>query len=83
MEMGTGLLLQYAVVALAVIASAWVVFVKQFPLAARRLRVAVAVPMVREGRPRWMVRMGQRIAPPRVDGGDGCGTCSGCAPPRG
>ena len=83
MDGGLGLVAQYAVIAMAALVSAWVVFVKQCPQAARRLRVSVAVPMVRAGRPRWMVRLGQRIAPARVEGGDGCGTCSGCAPPRG
>lgn len=75
--MDAGLALQYLVVAVVVAASAWMVLRRQFPAAARRLRVAVAVPLVREGRPPWMRALGRRIAPP-VAGGKGCGSCGGC-----
>ncbi|HVI59827.1 MAG TPA: DUF6587 family protein [Luteimonas sp.] len=76
--MQAGLALQYVVVALAVLLAAWVVMKKQFPQATRRLRVAIAVPMVRERRPAWLRRLGIRIAPPGMAGGDGCGGCNGC-----
>ena len=49
-----GLALQYAVIAAVVALSAWMVLRRQFPAAARRLRVALAVPLVRDGRPAWM-----------------------------
>ena len=52
--MDAGLLVQYAIIAVAVIASAWFVAKRQFPNAVRRLRVAVAVPMVRDGRASWL-----------------------------
>ncbi|MGQ4659638.1 DUF6587 family protein [Lysobacter sp. F6437] len=78
--MEAGLLLQYTVIALAVVFSAAYVARRQFPAAVRRLRVLVAVPMVREGKPRWMQRLGRAVAPP-VRGADGsCGTCDGCGP---
>jgi hypothetical protein len=76
----TSLLLQYLVVALAVIASAWVVAKKQFPGGVRRLRVALAVPLVREGRAGWLRRFGRFIAPPAIAGNDGCGGCDNCGP---
>lgn len=76
--MQAGLALQYAVVAVAVLVAACVVMKKQFPQATRRLLVAIAVPMVRERRPAWMRRLGARIAPPSMRGGDGCGGCDGC-----
>ena len=71
------LALQYAAVTLLVAVSGWVVLKKQAPATARRLRIALAVPLVRPGRPAWMRALGRRIAPePR--GGAGCGGCDGC-----
>ncbi len=72
--------LQYAVIALAVVASAWVVVAKQFPQAARRLRVAVAVVLLREARPRWLQAVGRVVAPAPQPGGSDCGGCNGCGP---
>jgi hypothetical protein len=71
------LALQYAAVTLLVAVSGWVVLKKQAPTAARRLRIVLAVPLVRPDRPAWMRALGRRIAPePRV--GAGCGSCDGC-----
>ncbi|MFT4196889.1 MAG: hypothetical protein QM601_03090 [Pseudoxanthomonas sp.] len=79
--MSTGLLLQYAVIALAVLASAWVVARKQFPGTLRRLRVTVALALLREGRPAWMGGLGRRLAPEPVKAGQGgCGGCDNCGP---
>ncbi len=59
----------------------WVFAKKQFPGTLKRLRVALAVPLVRDGRPAWMRSLGRKIAPPSsaVDGS--CGGCNGCDPP--
>jgi len=78
MDASLSLALQYAVIAVAVLVSAWVVFRKQAPNAARRLRIALAVPLVREGRPGWVRALGKWIAPPSKTSADGCGGCSGC-----
>ncbi|MFT3762649.1 MAG: hypothetical protein QM761_08575 [Pseudoxanthomonas sp.] len=76
--MSASLLLQYAAIALAVLVSAWVVAKKQFPGGVRRLRIALALPMLREGRPAWLRALGRRIAPEaRAAGGD-CGGCDNC-----
>lgn len=73
------LALQYAIVALAVAISAWVVLRKQFPRAERRLRIALAAPLVRETRPRWLRAVGRRIAPPPIAAASGaCGGCDRC-----
>ncbi|MFD0725869.1 DUF6587 family protein [Lysobacter brunescens] len=77
MDASLSLTLQYAVIAIAVLVSAWVVFRKQAPNAARRLRIAIALPLVREARPAWMRALGKWIAPPSK-AADGCGGCSGC-----
>lgn len=77
--MGAGLLLQYAVVILAVLLSVAFVAKRQFPGAVRRLRVACAIPLLRGNRAPWLQRVGRRIAPaPRLAGG--CGGCNGCEP---
>lgn len=76
--MDGALLLQYFLVALAVLASAGVVMHKQFPGATRRLRIAIALPLLREGRPAWLRAWARRIAPPGQSGGKDCGGCNGC-----
>jgi hypothetical protein len=63
--MDAGLLVQNIVIALAVLASIAVVMHKQFPNATRRLRIAIALPLLREGRPDWLRAWARRIAPPR------------------
>ena len=76
--MDAALLVQYAVIAVAVVLSAWFVAKRQFPRAVRKARLAIAVPLVREGRPAWMRRLGMRIAPAVTSTGGSCGGCDGC-----
>lgn len=79
--MDAGLALQYAIIAVAVLASAWYVLRTRAPRTLRRIRVAIAVPMVRERNPAWLRSLGRRIAPPPMTagGGKGCETsCRGC-----
>ncbi|WP_425501586.1 DUF6587 family protein [Pseudoxanthomonas kalamensis] len=71
--------LQYAIIAVAVAISAWVVARKQFPNALRKARVALALPLLREGRPAWLHAVGRRIAPPPVAPASGCGGCDNCS----
>jgi hypothetical protein len=74
------LLAQYLVIALAVVVSAVYVARRQFPQGVRRLRLACAVPLVREGRPPWMRRIGHWLAPvPKGGSGGDCGGCNGCS----
>ena len=77
--MNLSLALQYAVIALAVLASLAVVMKRQFPNATRRLRVACAVPLVREGKPAWMQQLGRWIAPEAKTVSNECGGCDGCS----
>jgi hypothetical protein len=76
--MSAWLLLQYVVIALAVIISAWVVAKKQFPNATRKLRIAIAVVLVRENKPAWLRAIGKKIAPEVKTSSTGCGGCDGC-----
>ena len=78
--MSTSLLLQYAVIALAVLLSVWVVAKKQFPGSVRRLRVALALPLLREGKPAWMRRFGFWISPVGNAEATACGGCNNCEP---
>ena len=78
--MTTGLLAQYVVIALAVVASAAVVMRKQFPNATRRLRIAIALTLLRDGAPAWIKPLGRAIAPPARGAGKGCDGCDNCGP---
>ena len=75
------LALQYAIIGLLALISAWVVLKKQFPGTLRRARVALALPLLREGRAGWLRAVGRWIAQaPTGSGGDGCGGCDSCGP---
>lgn len=79
--MDAGLLLQYVVIALAVALSAGYVTRRQWPGVVRRLRIACALPLLRDGRAAWLRKLGRWIAPPAQGNGGACGTgCGGCGP---
>lgn len=78
--METGLLLQYAVIALAVVVSAWVVMKKQFPGTVRKVRGEIALGLVKPQRAAWLQALGRKIAPPVTGGGGACGGCDSCGP---
>lgn len=78
--METGLLLQYIVIALAVLVSAWVVLKKQFPGVLRRFRGVLAVSLVKPQRAPWLQALGRRIAPPASGSAGACGGCDSCGP---
>lgn len=72
------LALQYALVTVAVALSAWAVLRAQAPAFERRLRTALALPLLRAGRPAWMRALGRWIAPAPAVSAAGCGGCDGC-----
>jgi hypothetical protein len=78
--MSASLLLQYLVIALAVLVSAWVVVKKQFPGAAHKLRGAIALRLLKPGRAIWLQALGRKIAPEATAGGGACGGCDSCGP---
>lgn len=71
--------LQYAVIALAVLVSAGVVWKKQFPNSWRRTRAALALPLLRRPSP-LAQRMGRWLAPPAAGNSGACGGCDSCGP---
>lgn len=76
--MDAGLLAQYVAIALAVLSSIAVVMHKQFPNATRKLRIAIALPLLRDGRAGWIRSLGRRVAPAPRAGGKDCGGCDSC-----
>lgn len=78
--MAVGLLAQYGVIALAALVSVGFVAQKQFPASVRRLRIACALPLVREGRAPWLKRLGRWLAPTPSLGEGTCGGCNSCEP---
>ena len=76
--MNLPLWLQHASIALAVAASAWVVFNKQLPGTARRARVAAALWLLREDKAPMLRKLGRRIAPLPGAAATTCGGCNGC-----
>ena len=80
MIVDASLVLQYAIIAVAVVVSAWVVLKKQFPGPLRKVRIALALPLLREGHAGWVRRIGRWIAPPVNDANGACGGCSSCGP---
>mgnify|MGYP000641447110 CR=1 FL=1 len=72
--------LQYALVGVVVVLALWIFVKKQMPGMLRKARLALATPLVREGRPGWMRALARKIAPPSRAGGSACGGCDGCGP---
>ena len=70
--------LQYAVIAMAVVAAALFVWRTRFPTSWRRTRIAIAIPLLREGRPAWMQQLGRLVAPASALASGECGSCGGC-----
>lgn len=71
--------LQYAVVALAVMASAGVVWKKQFPASWRRSLSALALALLRR-RSATAQRLGRWLAPSGSAASAACGGCDSCGP---
>ncbi|KRG40670.1 hypothetical protein ARC20_12660 [Stenotrophomonas panacihumi] len=74
-----GLWLQYLVIVLAAVASAGVVWKKQFPNSWRRTRTALALALLRQSSP-LAQRLGRRMAPPASGNAGACGGCDSCGP---
>jgi len=73
---------QGAVIAVVVAASALIAFRKLLPKTSARLMARVSASLNREGRPAVFRFIGRRFQPATATGscGDGCGSCSSCGP---
>ncbi|WP_426689349.1 DUF6587 family protein [Rhodanobacter ginsengiterrae] len=80
--MSTGLLLQYVVIALAVVASVLIVLRKLAPKLANRWMAAMSIRFNQPGRSALVRAFGQRLQPKEATGdcSDGCSTCGACGP---
>jgi hypothetical protein len=85
--MSTGLLVQYVVIGLIVLASALLVFRKLAPQLTSRWLAAASMRLNRPGRAAWLRTLGLRLQPKQATGScsDGCSTCGACGtrPPVG
>ncbi|MBE2211873.1 MAG: hypothetical protein IAE66_09685 [Xanthomonadaceae bacterium] len=76
--MAMPLVLQYVLIGVAVMLAALFVWRTRFPRSWRATRIAIAIPMLREGRPAWIQRIGRRIVPASALASGECGGCNGC-----
>ncbi|RUL72956.1 DUF6587 family protein [Dyella choica] len=80
--MSTGLLVQYVVIGLAVLASALYAFRKLAPQLTSRWLAAASIHFSQPGQAAWLRSLGRRLQPKQATGNcsDGCGTCGACGP---
>jgi hypothetical protein len=80
----TGLLLQYVVIGLVVLASTLVVVRKLAPQVTNRWLAAASIHLGDRNRSAWVRAFGRRLQPKQATGNcaDGCSTCGACGPKR-
>ncbi len=76
--MSMPLALQYSLIGIAVVLAGLFVWRTRFPRSWRATRIALAIPMLREGSPTWLQSLGRRIAPASALASGECGNCNGC-----
>ena len=78
--MSAGLLVQYVVIGLVVLASVLIVFSKLAPKLTNRWLAATSIRFSRPGHAAWVRSVGQRLQPKQATGNcsDGCSTCGAC-----
>ncbi len=82
--MSTSLLLQYLVIALAVLASMLIVVRKLAPKLGNRWMAAMSIHYNQPERSAWSRALGRLLQPKQATGdcSDGCSTCGACGPKR-
>lgn len=80
--MTTGLLVQYLVIGLAVLASALYAFRKLAPQLTNRWLALASIHFGQPGQAAWMRLLARRLQPKQATGNcsDGCSTCGACGP---
>ena len=80
--MSTFDIVQGVVIAVVVLAAAYVAFRKLLPKTSVRAMARVSAALNRDGRPGMLRALGRRIQPAVATGscGDGCGSCGSCGP---
>lgn len=82
--MSAGLVIQYVVIAVAVLASALVVFRKLAPQLTNRWLAAASIRLSQPRRSRFAHALSWRLQPKQATGNcaDGCATCGACGPKK-
>jgi hypothetical protein len=77
-----GLLIQYVIIALVVLASALYALRKLAPQLTSRWLAAASIRLGRPGHAAWLRALGRRLQPKQATGNcsDGCSTCGACGP---
>ncbi|RDI99929.1 hypothetical protein DVT68_03630 [Dyella solisilvae] len=80
--MSTGLLAQYVVIGLVVLASVLITVRKLAPQLTNRWLAALALHFDRPDRAAWQRALGRHLQPKQATGNcsDGCSTCGACGP---
>lgn len=80
--MSTGLIVQYVIIALVVLAGAWITLRKLAPRLTSRWLAALALTLDRPGSAAWKRSVAHRLQPKQSTGNcsDGCDTCGSCGP---
>ena len=80
--MSTSLLVQYIVIALAVLGSLLMVIRKLAPKFSNRLMAAASIRYNQPKRSAWVRALGRSLQPKQATGdcSDGCSTCGACGP---
>jgi hypothetical protein len=78
----SGLLMQYVVIGVVVVASVLIVLRKLAPKLTNRWLAAASIHFSRPGRPGWVRAFGRHLQPKQATGNcsDGCSTCNACGP---
>jgi len=78
--MTAALLLQYLIIFLIAVFSAWVMMKKLLPGTVRYWRTVLALRLLRPGRGPALQALGRKLAPPVVTSIGACGSCTQCGP---
>lgn len=80
--MSTGLLVQYMVIGVVVLASALYAFRKLAPQLTNRWLASASIHFSQPGHATWMRSLARRLQPKQATGdcSDGCSTCGACGP---
>jgi hypothetical protein len=78
--MTTGLLVQYVIIGLILVACVAAVFRKFAPKLSNRALASASIRLSRPDSPEWLRALGRRLQPKQATGdcSDGCSTCGAC-----
>lgn len=80
--MSTGMLVQYVIIGVIVLVSAWITLRKLAPKLTSRWLASLALRLDRKQNAAWQRALAHRLQPKQATGNcsDGCDTCGACGP---